>query len=83
MKEVKCSRFISHHFPMLTPEKAREQVLSPEERCRIVQGLIAQKVIDILDRHILVAAGSNDNQVNVTLGAKDCRDPDTNIRQYL
>lgn len=83
MKGVKYPRFISNLLSMLTPEKAREQVLSPEERCKIAQGLIAQKVIDILDRHILVAAGSDDNQVNVTLKARDCTDPDTNIRQYL
>ena len=68
---------------MLTPEKAREQVLSPEERCRIAQGLIAQKVIAILDRHILVAVSSHDNRVDITLSAKECTDSDSNIRQYL
>ncbi len=68
---------------MLTPEQARQQMLSPEERCRLAQWLIAQKVIDILDSHILLAVGSHDNTVNMTLRAPDCRDSDDNIRRYL
>lgn len=68
---------------MLTPEQARQQMLSPEERCRLAQWLIAQKVIDILDSHILLAVGSRDNKVNLTLSASECLDEDDNIARYL
>lgn len=68
---------------MLTPEQAREQMLSPEQRCKMAKGLIAKKVIMILDSHVLLAVGSNDNRVDVTLRAKECTDSDNNIRRYL
>lgn len=34
---VKCPRFISNLLFMLTPEQAKQQMLSPEERCKLAQ----------------------------------------------
>jgi len=68
---------------MLTPEQAKQQMLSPEERCKLAQWLIAQKVIDVLDSHILLAVGSHDNRVDLTLKASECRDSDDKLRRYL
>ena len=70
---------------MLTPSKARERVaeLSPEERSAIVGRLVSEKVERILEETVVKTVACKKASVQLVLTAKDCTDPDGDIRDFL
>lgn len=70
---------------MLTPSEVREKVaaLSKEELVSVAGRLVSEKVEKILEDAVIAVVARRKNQVSLVLKAKDCTDPDEDIRDFL
>lgn len=72
-------------LPMLTPSEVREKVaaLSKEELVQVAGRLVSEKVEKILEDAVVAAVARRKSQISLVLKAKDCVDPDEDIRDFL
>lgn len=74
--------FTMNQYEMLVKSLAGER-LSPEERIELSNGLVSEKTQSILTKEFLIAQHWTKGKVQLTLMARECRDPDENIRKFL
>lgn len=71
-----------NQYEMLVKSLAGER-LSAEERIELSRWLVSEKTEVILTKEFLIAQHGTKSKVQLTLMARDCRDPDENIRKFL